>query len=95
MPDSGGGSHAGRVQVAETQTMQVLKRVYHAHGNDGETYEVHVYAESADTDDGGAPIEKLKSVNLADGRELHVTGKGHYELPDGSLKLESHDHDAI
>ena len=75
--------------------MQVLKRVYHAHGNDGETYEVHVYAESADTSDGGAPIEKLKSVNLADGRELRVTGKGHYELADGSLKLESHDHDAI
>ena len=30
--------------------MQVLKHVYHAHGNDGETYEVHVYAESADTE---------------------------------------------
>jgi len=78
----------------ETQTMQVLKRVYHAHGSDGNAYEVHVYAESADTDD-GAPIEKLKSVNLADGRELHVIAKGHYELADGSLKLESHDHDAI
>jgi hypothetical protein len=94
MPDSGAGSHAGDVQGAETQTMLVLKRVYHAHGNDGETYEVHVYAESANTDD-GAPIEKLKSVNLADGRELRVVGKGHYELADGSLKLESHDHDAI
>jgi hypothetical protein len=34
-------------------------------------------------------------VNLADGRELHVVSKGHYELPDGSLKLESHDHEAI
>lgn len=74
--------------------MLVLKHVYHAHGDDGETYEVHVYAESADTND-GAPIEKLKSVNLADGRELHVVAKGRYELPDGSLKLESHDPEAI
>ena len=75
--------------------MLVLKHVFHAHDSKGETYEVHVYAESADASDGGAPIEKLKSVNLADGRELHVISKGHYELPDGSLKLESHDHDAI
>jgi hypothetical protein len=75
--------------------MLVLKHVYPAHGSDGATYEIHVYAESADTEDGGAPIEKLKSVMLADGRDLRVTGKGHYELPDGSLKLESHDHDAI
>jgi len=74
--------------------MLVLKHVYHAHGSDGETYDIHVYAESADTED-GAPIEKLKSVCLADGRELHVISKGHYELPDGSLKLESHDPEAI
>jgi len=72
----------------------VLKHVYHARGSDGETYDIHVYAESADTED-GAPIEKLKSVCLADGRELHVISKGHYELPDGSLKLESHDPEAI
>jgi hypothetical protein len=75
--------------------MLVLKHVYHAHGSDGETYDIHVYAESADTEDGGAPIEKLKSVCLADGRELHVISKGHYELPDRSLKLESHDPEAI
>lgn len=75
--------------------MLVLKHVYHAHGSDGETYEIHVYAESADAEGGGAPIEKLKSVCLADGRELHVISKGHYELPDGSLKLESHDPGAI
>lgn len=74
--------------------MLVLKHVYQAHGSDGETYDVHVYAESADTGD-AAPIEKLKSVVLADGRELRVVSKGHYELPDGSLKLESHDHEAI
>ena len=73
--------------------MLVLKHVYPAHGSDGKTYEVHVYAES--TDDGHAPIEKLKSVMLADGRDLRVVGKGHYELPDGSLTLESHDHEAI
>ena len=75
--------------------MLVLKHVYHAHGSDGETYEIHVYAESADVEAGGAPIEKLKSVCLADGRELRVVSKGHYELPDGSLKLESHDPEAI
>jgi hypothetical protein len=81
--------------VAETRTMLVLKHVYHAHGSDGEDYEVHVYAESADAEGGGAPIEKLKLVSLADGRKLRVVGKGHYELPDGSLKLESHDPEAI
>ena len=73
----------------------MLKYVYPAHGSDGETYEVHVYAESADGTDGGAPIEKLKSVTLADGRDLRVVSKGHYELPDGSLKLESHDPHSI
>ena len=75
--------------------MLVLKHVYPAHGSDGRTYEIHVYAESADAEHDHAPIEKLKSVMLADGRDLRVIGKGHYELPDGSLTLESHDHDAI
>lgn len=73
--------------------MLVLKSIYPAHGSDGKTYEIHVYAESAD--DGHPPIEKLKSVMLADGRDLRVVRKGHYELPDGSLTFESHDHDAI
>jgi hypothetical protein len=75
--------------------MLILKHVYQAHGSDGATYDVHVYAESADTDGGGAPIEKLKSVCLADGRELRVTSKGHYETADGKLKLVSHDPEAI
>ena len=74
--------------------MLVLKHVYPAHGSDGETYEVHVYAESADPEH-GLPVEKLKSVVLADGRDLRVVAKGRYELPDGSLKLESHDAQAI
>jgi hypothetical protein len=74
--------------------MLVLKHVYPAHGSDGKTYEVHVYAESADPEHGN-PVEKLKSVVLADGRELRVTAKGHYEVRDGSLTLESHDHEAI
>jgi hypothetical protein len=88
--------HARTLDTArkEPQTMLVLKRVYPAHGSDGKTYEVHVYAESADAAH-GAPIEKLKSVVLADGRDLRVVGKGHYELADGTLTLESHDHDAI
>jgi len=77
----------------EIEAMLVLKHVYPAHGSDGKTYEVHVYAESAD--DGHPPIEKLKSVVLADGRDLRVVGKGRYELPDGTLTLESHDHEAI
>ena len=75
--------------------MLVLKYVYPAHGSDGKTYEVHVYAESADAEGGGAPIETLKSVTLADGRDLRVASKGHYALPDGSLTLESHDPHAI
>jgi hypothetical protein len=74
--------------------MLVLKYVYPAHGSDGETYEIHVYAESADPEH-GKPVEKLKSVVLADGRDLRVTAKGHYEVADGSLKLESHAHEAI
>jgi len=86
-------SQSGR--GTETRVTLVLKHVYHALGSDGETYDVHVYAESADHEHGGAQIEKLKSVNLADGRELHVISKGHYELPDGSLSLESHDPEAI
>jgi hypothetical protein len=73
--------------------MLVLKSVFHAHDRDGTTYDVHVYAESADGP--GAHIEKLKSLNLADGRELRVVSKGHYALADGSLELESHEHDAI
>src|SRR5262245_23896354 len=40
--------------------MLVLKHVYPAHGSDGETYEIHVYAESADPEH-GKPVEKLKS----------------------------------
>ena len=74
--------------------MLVLKHVYPARGNDGKTYDVHVYAESADASH-GAPIEKLKAVTLADGRDLRVVSKGHYEVHDGSLTLESHDHEAI
>jgi hypothetical protein len=76
------------------RAMLVLKHVLHARGSDGRAYEVHVYAESADPAN-GAPIEKLKGVYLADGRELKVVAKGHYALPDGSLALESHDHEAI
>jgi hypothetical protein len=90
--DSGPSPHTRRARK-EIEAMLVLKHVYPAHGSDGKTYEVHVYAESAD--DGHPPIEKLKSVVLADGRDLRVVGKGHYELPDGSLKLESHDPEAI
>lgn len=74
--------------------MLVLKHVFPAHGSDGEAYEIHVYAESADPGH-GKPVETLTSVVLADGRKLRMTAKGHYELEDGSLKLESHDSEAI
>lgn len=74
--------------------MLVLKHVYPALGSDGATYEIHVYAESADPGHGRL-VEKLKSVVLADGRDLRVTAKGHYELADGSLTLESHAPEAI
>lgn len=74
--------------------MLVLKHVYPARGSDGKTYEIHVYAESADPEHGN-PIERLTSVCLADGRDLRVTAKGHYALLDGSLTFESHDPEAI
>ena len=96
MRDSGPRPHTRALGTdTEIEDMLVLKYVYPAHGSDGETYEVHVYAESPDGTDGGAPIEQLKSVTLADGRDLRVVSKGHYELPDGSLKLESHDPHSI
>ncbi len=74
--------------------MLVLKHVYSARGSDGKSYDIHVYAESADRAHGN-PIETLKSVCLADGRDLRVTAKGHYQLADGSLTFESHDPQAI
>ncbi len=37
----------------------------------------------------------VHAVTLADGRDLRVVSKGHYEVHDGSLTLESHDHEAI
>lgn len=65
----------------------ILKHLYHAHGSDGETYEVHVYVEPASH--ANAHIEKLAKVCLADGGELRVISKGHYEIVATGVTLEA------
>ena len=67
----------------------VLKHRYPAKGSDGKTYEVHVYFEtaSAQSIEQGAPMERISSVRTADGAELRVVSKGHYEIADGGLTL--------
>lgn len=71
----------------------VLKHLYHAHGSDGADYEIHVYVEPASH--ANAHIERLAKVCLADGGELRVLSKGHYEIVASGVRLEAHDHDAI
>jgi hypothetical protein len=71
----------------------VLKRLYHAHGSDGKDYEVHVYVEPASHEN--AHIERLAKVCLADGGELRVLSKRHYEVVATGVRLEAHDPDAI
>ncbi len=71
----------------------LLKHLYHAHGADGNDYEVHVYVEPASHDN--AHIERLAKVCLADGGELRVLSKGHYEVVASGVRLESADPDAI
>jgi len=75
----------------------ILKKRYAATGSDGETYEVHVYFEtaSAESIEQGAPMEKISSVRTADGKELRVIKKGHYEIPDTGVTLTSTAPDAI
>jgi len=71
----------------------ILKKLYHAHGSDGNTYEVHVYVEPASH--ATAHIEKLVKVCLADGGELRVLSKGHYKVVATGVTLEASDPDAI
>lgn len=82
----------------KSQTGQsVLKHRYPAKGSDGKTYEVHVYFEtaSAKSIEQGAPMEKISSVRTADGAELHVVSKGHYEIADSGVTLTSTSPEAI
>jgi hypothetical protein len=75
----------------------VLKNRYSATGSDGKTYEVHVYFEtaSAESIEQGAPMEKISSIRTADGAELRVIKKGHYEIPDTGVTLTATAPDAI
>ncbi len=71
----------------------LLKHLYHAHGSDGGDYEVHVYVEPASH--ANAHIERLVKVCLADGGELRVLSKGHYQVVASGVHLESADPDAV
>jgi hypothetical protein len=71
----------------------VLKHLYHARGSDGRDYEVHVYAEPASRDN--AHIERLARVCLADGRDLRVLSRRHYEVVATGVRLETSDPDAV
>ena len=71
----------------------VLKHLYHARGSDGNDYEIHVYVEPASHEN--AHIERLAKVCLADGGELKVLSKRHYQVVASDGTLEAHDADAI
>lgn len=71
----------------------VLKHLYHAHGSDGADYEIHVYVEPASHEN--AHIERLVKVCLADGGELRILSKRHYEIVATGVTLESSDPSAI
>ena len=75
----------------------VLKHRYPAKGSDGKTYEVHVYFETASAESikQGAPMEKISSVRTADGAELRVVSKGHYEIADSGVTLTATSPEAI
>src|SRR5580658_7107730 len=68
-----------------------LKKSYPAHGSDGKTYEVHVYFETPAEQDSDhvAPFEKISSLRTAEGAELRMIGKGHYEIADSGISLMS------
>lgn len=74
-------------------TGAVLKHLYHARGSDGADYEVHVYAEPAHKEN--AWIERITKVCLADGGELRVLSRRHYEVLASGVTLETSDPDAI
>ncbi len=71
----------------------VLKQLYHAHGNDDKDYEIHVYVEPASHLN--AHIERLARICLADGGELRVLSKHHYEIVATGVKLVANDPGAV
>ena len=71
----------------------VLKHIFHAHGSDGQDYEIHVYVEPASHEN--AHIEHLAKVCLADGGELRVLSHRHYEVVATGVRLEASDPEAI
>lgn len=71
----------------------VLKHLYHARGSDGLDYQVHVYVEPANR--GNAHIERLARVCLADGSELRVLSRRHYEVVATGVRLEASDPEAV
>lgn len=71
----------------------VLKHLYHAHGSDGADYEIHVYVEPASHEN--AHIERLVKVCLADGGELRILSKRHYQIVATGVTLQSSDPAAI
>jgi hypothetical protein len=71
----------------------VLKHLYHAHGSDGKDYEIHVYVEPASH--ANAHIERLVKVCLADGGELRVISRRHYEVVATGVTLETSDPQAV
>lgn len=71
-------------------TGEILGRLFHAHGSDGQRYEVHVYVQPAAH--GTAHIERICRLCLADGRRLQVLGHGRYRVEaEPELVLDSHD----
>ena len=71
----------------------VLKHLYHARGSDGNDYEIHVYVEPAHKEN--AWIERIGKVCLADGGELRVLSRRHYEVVASGVTLEASDPEAI
>jgi hypothetical protein len=91
------GATAHRGPCARHQTLpgiaMVLKHLYHARGSDGIDYEVHVYVEPAGHTN--AHIERIARLSLADGRELHVLSRRHYQIVGTGVTLQAQDEQAI
>ncbi|HET6546048.1 MAG TPA: hypothetical protein VFG55_04795 [Rhodanobacteraceae bacterium] len=75
----------------------ILKKVYAAHGSDGKTYEIHVYAEPTATAGSAKhmPMDVLSTICTSSGQTLRVLAKGRYQIADTDIVLESVDPEAI
>lgn len=71
----------------------VLRNLYHARGDDGKDYEVHLYVEAASRDN--AHIERIAKLCLADGGELRVLARRTYQIVASGVILHAHASDAI